>query len=432
MAAINAAKGGCHTMLLEKNDRIGKKLYATGNGRCNLTNLSLTESCYHGDDASKRMRILSEFPPEALIASFEEMGLLCHDRQGYVYPRTDQASSVVRALELTLQKYGVTVMTETEVTSVRKTSAGFEVGVRAAGKKNGTKFEGSKSSMDADAVIISCGGMAGPQYGCSGDGYQIARSFGHSVTPLHPALTSLISDDSNIRLADGVRCAASIRIGSSDRADGELQIASYGLSGIPVFQVSQTAAMLLALKDSTVLGSSNASVPDSGDVSNSKAQQVKNAAVTAVIDFLPEISDEKWQEITAARISSQDNQPLGDLFAGLVHEKVLRWILSRLSLQPETKRAKVSDEQIADALRLMRSFEVSITGLKGYDKAQTTSGGVPLAEVDDNLMSTICPGLFLTGELLNTDGLCGGYNLQWAFATGRKAGITAAAELEFQ
>ena len=404
MAAINAAKGGCHTILLEKNDRIGKKLYATGNGRCNLTNLSLTESCYHGDDASKRMRILSEFPPEALIASFEEMGLLCHDRQGYVYPRTDQASSVVRALELTLQKYGVTVMTETEVTSVRKTSAGFEVGVRAAGKKNGTKFEGSKSSMAADAVIISCGGMAGPQYGCSGDGYQIARSFGHSVTPLHPALTSLRSDDSNIRLADGVRCAASIRIGSSDRADGELQIASYGLSGIPVFQVSQTAAMLLD----------------------------NNSSATAVIDFLPEIPEEKWQEITAARISSQDNQPLGDLFAGLVHEKVLRWILSRLSLQPETKRAKVSDEQIADALRLMRSFEVSITGLKGYDKAQTTSGGVPLAEVDDNLMSTICPGLFLTGELLNTDGLCGGYNLQWAFATGRKAGITAAAELEFQ
>ena len=403
MAAINAAKGGCHTILLEKNDRIGKKLYATGNGRCNLTNLSLTESCYHGDDASKRMRILSEFPPEALIASFEEMGLLCHDRQGYVYPRTDQASSVVRALELTLKKYGVTVMTETEVTSVRKTSAGFEVGVRMAGKKNGTKFEGSKSSMAADAVIISCGGMAGPQYGCSGDGYQIARSFGHSVTPLHPALTSLISDDSNIRLADGVRCAASIRIGSSDRADGELQIASYGLSGIPVFQVSQTAAMLLD----------------------------NNSSVMAVIDFLPGIPEEKWQEITAVRISSQDNQPLGDLFAGLVHEKVLRWILSRLSLQPETKRAKVSDEQIADALRLMRSFEVSITGLKGYEKAQTTSGGVPLAEVDDNLMSTICPGLFLTGELLNTDGLCGGYNLQWAFATGRKAGIAAAAELEF-
>ncbi|MBO5504225.1 MAG: aminoacetone oxidase family FAD-binding enzyme [Lachnospiraceae bacterium] len=404
MAAINAAKGGCHTILLEKNDRIGKKLYATGNGRCNLTNLSLTESCYHGDDASKRMRILSEFPPEALIASFEEMGLLCHDRQGYVYPRTDQASSVVRALELTLKKLGVTVMTETEVTSVRKTSAGFEVGVRAAGKKNGTKFEGSKSNMAADAVIISCGGMAGPQYGCSGDGYQIARSFGHSVTPLHPALTSLISDDSNIRLADGVRCAASIRIGSSDRADGELQIASYGLSGIPVFQVSQTAAMLLD----------------------------NNSSVTAIIDFLPEIPEEKWQEIASARISSQDNQPLGDLFAGLVHEKVLRWILSGLSLQPETKRAKVSDEQIADALRLMRSFEVSITGLKGYDKAQTTSGGVPLAEVDDNLMSTIYPGLFLTGELLNTDGLCGGYNLQWAFATGRKAGIAAAAELEFQ
>ena len=403
MAAINAAKGGCHTILVEKNDRIGKKLYATGNGRCNLTNLSLTESCYHGDDASKRMRILSEFPPEALIASFEEMGLLCHDRQGYVYPRTDQASSVVRALELTLKKLGVTVMTETEVTSVRKTSAGFEVGVRAAGKKNGTKFEGSKSSMDADAVIISCGGMAGPQYGCSGDGYQIARSFDHRVTPLHPALTSLISDDSNIRLADGVRCAASIRIGSSDRADGELQIASYGLSGIPVFQVSQTAAMLLD----------------------------NNSSVTAIIDFLPEIPEEKWQEIASARISSQDNQPLGDLFAGLVHEKVLRWILSRLSLQPETKRAKVSDEQIADALRLMRSFEVSITGLKGYDKAQTTSGGVPLAEVDDNLMSTICPGLFLTGELLNTDGLCGGYNLQWAFATGRKAGIAAAAEFEF-
>ena len=404
MAAINAAKGGCHTILLEKNDRIGKKLYATGNGRCNLTNLSLTESCYHGDDASKRMRILSEFSPEALIASFEEMGLLCHDRQGYVYPRTDQASSVVRALELTLKKLGVTVMTETEVTSVRKTSAGFEVGVRAAGKKNGTKFEGSKSSMAADAVIISCGGMAGPQYGCSGDGYQIARSFGHSATPLPPALSSLISDDSSIRLADGVRCAASIRIGASDYAEGELQIASYGLSGIPVFQVSQTTAMLLD----------------------------NNSSVTAIIDFLPEIPEAKWQEIASARISSQDNQPLGDLFAGLVHEKVLRWILSRLSLQPETKRAKVSDEQISDALRLMRSFEVSITGLKGYDKAQTPSGGVPLAEVDDNLMSTICPGLFLTGELLNTDGLCGGYNLQWAFATGRKAGITAAAELEFQ
>ena len=385
MAAICAAKSGCHTILLEKNDRIGKKIYATGNGRCNLTNLFLMESCYHGDDALKRMRILSEFPPEALINAFEEMGLLCHDRQGYVYPRTDQASSVVRALGLTMKKLGVTVMTGAEVTAVKRTAAGFEIDIKA------------QKSLAADAVILSCGGMAGPQYGCRGDGYGIARSFGHSVTELHPALTPLISDDPSIRLADGVRCTASIRIGTEDHASGELQLTSRGLSGIPAFQVSQTAAMMLA----------------------------RHMSVTAVIDFLPEIPEGKWQEIIRTRISQHENEPLGDFFAGLVHEKVLRWILSRQSLQPETKRARATDEQISDVFRQMRGFEVPVTGLMSYDKAQTTAGGVPLAEVDDTLMSSLCPGLFFTGELLNTDGLCGGYNLQWAFATGRKAGLSA-------
>ena len=464
MAAIAAAQAGCRVTIYEKNEKIGKKIYATGNGRCNLTNLFLDSSRYHTrekqisdgetgrtntintDNVSRILSLIGQFSQEDLIRFFREAGVPVHDRDGYVYPRTDQAETVVEALKKCMRQLGIRICTNCTVLGIEKAAQGigrdsfcihYKIsaqektvsGIPGRGKeKKKGKGAADTISMKAgrkpaaraaepvavekqesfycDAVILCTGGMAGPAFGCSGDGYLFAESLDHSLVRPLPALTRLESGDFVLRRAAGVRCHASVMLmkvcgreySVFGFEDGELQITDKSISGIPVFQISGQAARLLS----------------------------QGQKVCVRIDFMPEFSQEEFKEELDNRLRQDRSQMLGDFLLGLAHRKVIDLILAREGLQAEMKARRFSDRELRALMHKLRAFDLDVTGTGGFDHAQVTSGGVPLSEVDDSLQSQKCRGLFLAGELLDVDGRCGGYNLQWAMTSGTIAGRSAA------
>ena len=294
-----------------------------------------------------------------------------------------------------LKAAGVRFLAEQRVKSVQRRQGG-DGQFLIETEKGGRYFAGK--------VILAGGGAAGPQYGCRGDLYGIAQKLGHSVAKPLPALVPLYSEDRDLKAAAGVRCDAQITLlceGKEPEAErGELQMTEKGISGIPVFQLSASAARSL----------------DEG------------GKVAAVIDFLPDLTQKMWQEEKARRMGENRDCMLSVFYLGLVHRKVLDLILRKRGLQAEKKASKVQEEVLSDIMEDMRGLKIDITGTGDFKQAQVTSGGIPLAEVSADLESLKCPGLYLAGELLDVDGLCGGYNLQWAATSGRIAGSSAAKE----
>ena len=396
MAACAASENGARTLILEANDRIGRKICATGNGRCNLTNLHVDENCYHTGGGEDLSAFFARFSIQDNIRFWESRGVYLHDRNGYVYPRTDQASTIAEAFDKILRAAGAVIMTGSPVTEVKTEEDRDGRLFRIRGK------EGSRCS--ARKVILTGGGAAGPQYGCDGSIYGIARSLGHTVNKPLPALVPLLSDDKDLKAAAGVRCDANITLicaeNSSRTERGELQITQAGISGIPVFQVSSEASRALN----------------------------EGKEVYAEIDFLPDLTDEMWKKEKGRRLSEDRNCMLGVFFLGLVNRKVLDLLLKKRGIQAEKKASKVDKDSLISIMEDMRRFRLRITGTGGFGQAQVTTGGIPLSQTDLNLMSRRCRGLYLAGELLDVDGICGGYNLQWAFTSGWIAGKSAAEE----
>lgn len=406
MAAITAAQAGADVHIFEKNEKPGKKLYATGNGRCNLTNLHMDDSCYHTRTADKNGSSLihsaiERYSPADQIRFFADLGVPVYDRDGYVYPRTNQAQTVVRALEKRIAALGIRVHTGCPVRKIRRSQQGT--------KADDAVFYVDCNDREArafDTVILCTGGMAGPQYGTTGDGYRLAASFSHRIrTPL-PALTALECKGQFLKRAAGVRCRAAVTLYTGNdkkqiregREEGEVQMTDYGISGIPVMQISGMAARLLESKQ----------------------------RVFVQIDFLPEFSDSAFSDEIKRRMKEDRSQMLGDLFLGLVHKKILDLLLAEKGLQAEMKARRIDDAGIRQILQSMREYTLEVIQVKSFKQAQVTSGGIPLEETDADFQSRLQPGLFFAGEVLDVDGRCGGYNLQWAFATGYIAGLAAA------
>ena len=406
MAAITAAQAGADVHIFEKNEKPGKKLYATGNGRCNLTNLHMDDSCYHTRTADKNGSSLihsaiERYSPADQIRFFADLGVPVYDRDGYVYPRTNQAQTVVRALEKRIAALGIRVHTGCPVRKIRRSQQGT--------KADDAVFYVDCNDREArafDTVILCTGGMAGPQYGTTGDGYRLAASFSHRIrTPL-PALTALECKGQFLKRAAGVRCRAAVTLYTGNdkkqiregREEGEVQMTDYGISGIPVMQISGMAARLLESKQ----------------------------RVFVQIDFLPEFSDSAFSDEIERRMREDRSQMLGDLFLGLVHKKILDLLLAEKGLQAEMKARRIDDAGIRQILQSMREYTLEVIQVKSFKQAQVTSGGILLEDTDADFQSRLQPGLFFAGEVLDVDGRCGGYNLQWAFATGYIAGLAAA------
>ncbi len=406
MAAITAAQAGADVHIFEKNEKPGKKLYATGNGRCNLTNLHMDDSCYHTRTADKNGSSLihsaiERYSPADQIRFFADLGVPVYDRDGYVYPRTNQAQTVVRALEKRIAALGIRVHTGCPVRKIRRSQQGT--------KADDAVFYVDCNDREArafDTVILCTGGMAGPQYGTTGDGYRLAASFSHKISTPLPALTALECRGQFLKRAAGVRCRAAVTLYTGNdkkqiregREEGEVQMTDYGISGIPVMQISGTAARLLESKQ----------------------------RVFVQIDFLPEFSDSAFNDEIERRMREDRSQMLGDLFLGLVHKKILDLLLAEKGLQAEMKARRIDDAGIRQILQSMREYTLEVIQVKSFKQAQVTSGGILLEDTDADFQSRLQPGLFFAGEVLDVDGRCGGYNLQWAFATGYIAGLAAA------
>ena len=405
-AAIAAASSGAAVTLLERGPRVGKKILMTGNGKCNLGNLEICGEYYHTDDPSRMEHLLELFGVRDTIAYFRNLGLITTDRGGYLYPLSGQAASVLDVLRYDLEALGVEVLVNTKADDVTKTAEGFLVTGTVTipdetdDKKGTTKaFRGTY-----DKVILSCGGKAAPKTGSDGNGYRIASKLGHTVRPVRPALCALYTKE-NLKPISGVRSQALLGLicdGEAIASEyGELQLTDYGISGIPVFQLSHEAGRVLE----------------------------EERELKVLIDFLPGISDDEFEAMISGRNLLLAGRTLEEYFTGVLNKKLMQFFLKKAGLNgADSLEAvmKYKPKQLRMVWELCREFTVTIDHLADYDAAQTSVGGVPLSEVRDSMESLLVPGLFFTGEMLNVDGRCGGYNLQWAWTSGHLAGENAA------
>lgn len=391
-AALAAADiaGGQRVTVLERLDRVGKKLLATGNGRCNLTNRNAASERYQTADPARLARMLENVPPDAVLDFFAGLGLLCDTQpDGRVYPYCYQASMVLDVLRAALERAGVSVVCGQAVTGLRRTKAGLAV----------TTAEGK--TYPAACVILAAGGAAGPQFGTDGAGYALARAAGHTVRTPYPCLVPLRCAAFPAGLK-GLRANGALTLldaGHTPQTElrteyGEIQFAEYGLSGIPAMQLS----CLLP----------RAKKPE------------------AAVDLLPQLSIGDVRGMINARCQSGNFPTLETLLLGLIGKKLGYAVMKACGLQPLSRTPESLSAAERDALAgTLKGWRFAVTGTLPWAQAQATGGGVPLGEVEDTCASRKCPGLYLTGEVLDAVGECGGFNLQWAWATGIAAGRAA-------
>lgn len=400
MAAIEAARAGAIVTLIEKNAQLGKKLATTGNGRCNYTNLDVVDRIggkfrgFHPEFAEAALDVL---PPEAVLEWFREIGVEPRFRGSYVYPNSDQASAVVDALREELHRLSVKVHYNAEVKSVQRVDAAYFL------------IQCTDAVVKADRVILAAGSKAAPKTGSNGDGYFIARKLGHRIVPYVPALCGIRCAGDAFKALAGIRTEAALELVVDghcvDREAGELQLVDYGISGIPVFQLSRYAAYAL--------------------------QEGKKAAV--YINFLPGFTEEAEDpKDRALQLFRQRQQRLAgrkmeSFFTGLLHQKLGQQLLRMANVRPELPVAELSEKQLRSLASLSVRFKAECVEMNGFQQAQVVAGGVDTSEVDPVTMaSRLVPGLYFAGEVLDIDGICGGYNLQWAWASGYVAGRHAA------
>ena len=387
-AAITAAREGARAVIFEGNDRVGKKLLMTGNGKCNLTNLSYTEQQYFSSTPALLPGFLQLKDPEKVMDFLNSTGLFLMQKEWRIYPLSEQASSVLDALRFTCDEEGVEIRTGMKVSEITPADGGYMV--------MGEHF---------DRVIIACGGASHPETGSDGSGYKLAQKLGLQFSWIFPALCPLTCKENFFRQIAGVRARSKVTLfinGEDVRSEtGEVQLTDYGISGICVFQLSRIAAEAIHTGEQVFVD----------------------------IDFLPDMEEKEIHDEINLRLMVHGEATAQQLTNSLLPKKLLLVILKLSGIRPARPAAEAGEGWDAFC-HIIKHFRTEITGSKGYDHAQTTAGGVLLSQVTEHLESREHPGLFFTGEMLDIDGICGGYNLHWAFASGMVAGEWAAKEKE--
>lgn len=389
-AALAAAEQpGVQVVLMERQARLGRKLQATGNGRCNLTNLHAGQQGYHGDRPEFAREAIAAFGPQETLAWFRRLGLFTvAEPSGRVYPYSDQANSVVDVLRFALERPNIQVKLGFEVEKVKKTPDGFLV-------------ESKQEHLSCDRLIVACGGLAGTKLGGSMAGYQLLRSLGHRCTRLRPTLVQLKAAWGGIAGLKGVRanCHAAIYRGETlwSESTGELQFTEYGLSGPVMFEISRDACQGLG-------------------------------PWHCRLDFLPEVPESVLQEELLHR--RQGDLPASELLTGILHNRLGRVLTQAAGISLSRQVAQLEEAELFQVAQTVKDFVVALKEPMGMDSAQVTAGGMVTAEFDEQTMeSRLVPGLYACGEVLDIDGDCGGYNLQWAWSSGRLAGLSAGRNL---
>ncbi|MCI8514802.1 MAG: aminoacetone oxidase family FAD-binding enzyme [Lachnospiraceae bacterium] len=396
-AAIRAAGAGGRVLLLEHNDRVGKKLLSTGNGKCNITNEHMAPSCFHSSCPEFVEAALSLFGKDDALAFMNEIGVWTRLRQGGYYPRSAQAPAVLDALRFHCDALGIRTLTRTEATDIcpARTDGGFTVRTNHPERGRETFF--------SQRVILAAGSKAAPKTGSDGSGYRLAGKLGHRIlTPL-PALVQLKSLPAVFKPLAGlrvdVRAALFCRGTRVLEEQGELQCVDYGLSGIPIFQLSGPAIRLLEAGEKPEIA----------------------------LDFVPELDEEIFCSVLLGRREALSYLDCENFLTGFFPKPLAGSFLraARIPLRRSCLEPEESDWR--RLCRAAKEFRVPILGYNSFDRAQTCSGGADPSEVDCKTMeSKRIPGLYFAGEILDVDGICGGYNLQWAWTSGSLAGSAAA------
>ena len=389
-AAIFSAKKGDETIILEHNERPGKKILSTGNGRCNLTNKSLKSDIdsHFADlgcaDRSFYKNVIDRFGYEDTTEFFAGLGLLMKNRGDLVYPLSDQASSVLDVLRFELDDLGIKVVTSCNVSSA------------AQNGDHGFNVTTDKGTFECDKLIVATGSQAAPSSGSDGSGYDIALKFGHTVKEVKPGLVQLRSGEGWLKSVSGVRSNADLCLYDGDRKiyseSGELQFTDYGLSGI--------VAM---------------------DISN-RLPECKNEP-SVHIDLMPRESISSLRDMLTDRRNRFPKRNAADLMSGTLNKKIGLLLLKLTGIRQDTAASLISDVDINRMADLIKDLKVSIEGTNGFKEAQICLGGVDCSEIDENMCSRIVPSLYFCGEILDLHGDCGGYNLQLAWSTGAIAGM---------
>ncbi len=401
MAAVQAAYAGARVTVYERNDRVGKKILSTGNGKCNFSNEDMRAACYYGSGAGYVDGFYKQFGVAETKTFFRELGMRIKDRNGYLYPASEQAATVLDVLRYEMERLGIEICAGCRVTGI---DGPGNPGCRLTLETETAAYK----KRTYDAVILACGGRAAPKTGSDGTGLAMAKRLGHRIVPTVPALTALRCGETFWKQVAGVRCEARLMLyidgNEVSSVQGELQLTDYGISGIPVFQFSRIAAYALQ----------------------------EGRTVTVKIDLMPDPGAADTQEaFWAQRWERQKRQSMEQFVTGTVNKKVGLLLLKLAGIRETETVCEIEGARRRKLEQLFYAFEVTVKGTNSFEQAQVCAGGVDFAEVTDRLESVRRPGLFFAGEILDIDGICGGYNLQWAWSSGAVAGRAAAGKAEF-
>lgn len=392
-AAISARRLGADVTILEKNPRVGKKILATGNGRCNYTNINADISCYNGDNPKFVHSALSDFTIEDTLKFFEELGIENKvEDLGKVFPMSDQASSILDVLLYELNNIGVNIVCEANVKDISKKGQEFIIRL-----ENGTEYR-------ADSVILTPGGKAMPSSGSDGDGYELAKKLGHRITDIFPALVQIMLDGQYFKRIDGVKFVGTAEIIHKNKSivkdRGDVLFTNYGVSGPPILQISRKAGEFL--------------------------NQGKEAYVK--LDMLDIMTEDEVRALIKKRFGNNHEKSVEFSLVGLINKRLIPVILAEAGIG-DIKRSVLDlyANEIENISSILKDWRFKIRGTKSWPSAQVTAGGIVTDEIDPKTMeSKLVKSLYFAGELLDIDGQCGGFNLQWAWSSGFVAGKNAA------
>ncbi len=378
-AEINKIKADI--TVFETNQRAGKKLLATGNGRCNMMNMN--ENVKYFGDVSFAESVLKRYGAKSNLRFFASLGLYTRaDEEGRVYPLSNQASSVLDALRFECERLGIKIFTEREITEIEKNQNGFTL----------------NSNMNFDKAVLACGSPAGVKSFC---GYELLKSLGHTVTKTAPALSKLeVKNKQLVKSLKGVRHKVKISLFIDNKLkaqeDGEVLFTDYGLSGIAVMQLSSYISRHF----------------------------MKSKTCPAVsIDLVSSIDEVYFKKLLFDIVQRNKNGKAENLLTGFMPKKIGEAILKECKIPFDKTYGEITESEIEKIISISKAWCFEIAGVKGYADCQVTAGGALCSEFSNKtLESKICKGLYCCGEILDIDGLCGGYNLQWAWSSGRLCG----------
>ena len=385
--------------IFEKGTRVARKILATGNGRCNISNRNIFMDRYHGQNVSFAENAFNEFDFDTTMEFFKKIGVLPTELEdGKMYPMSLQAASVVDMLRIEAQRQGIAEVIDFEVVKIKSAGGAFEI----ASKKG--------EIIKAKKVILCTGGKAAPEFGTDGSAYKLATDFGHKLTPLFPALVQLKCDAKRVRALKGVKLMGNASLISGNKTlqkeYGEVMFTDYGLSGPPIFQLSRKVAELL---------------------------NKGNENIKIKVDLIPEYNFSEIEDILFDRRKNLSDVAAENFLNGMLNKQIARQILkeSDEELKLNIPSKNISDKTIKTLAGKIKGWEFEVIGTNPWKNAQVTAGGIETDFINpDTMESEKAKGLYLAGEILDIDGDCGGFNLQWAWSSGFVAGKNAALSLK--